>query len=290
MYRLTKFGTVSLDYYNQVDPIGSGETPVSYQALPDGGALDGFGRATKHPGAVERVKTVRLYGLTRSQLESRYFELLSMRGKRDLLFRRTAAGDEHWIYARMASVEGENNFSLARFKFFQDLALRFITQEAAWHGEHLGSWFLDSGVYLGSGYELDAGEAVEMTSSPFSFTVYNGSSAANGRAPVRAMQIIVTTGSAGIDAGTLSISRSGGETLEFSAAMAASKQLVINTGTMQVTLDGADAYDDLDFTATADMATWFSLEPGPNTITVEFTKSGAGDNPTIEFIFDEAWY
>lgn len=290
MYRLTRFGTVSLDYYNQIDPIGSGETPISYQALPIGGALDGFGRATKHPGAVERVKTVRLYGLTRAQLESRYFEILSMRGRRDKLLRLTPSGELHWMYARLASIEGDNDFSLARFKFFQDLALRFLTQESVWHGEHLGSWFLDSGVYLGTGYELDTGDEVEMTASPFSFTVYNGSTADNGRAAVRAMQIIVSTGSVGIDAGTLTITRTGGEILEFSAAMAASKDLIINTGTMQVTLDGADAYDDLDFTATADMAAWFSLEPGPNTITVEFTKSGAGDNPTIEFIFDEAWY
>jgi hypothetical protein len=39
------------------------------------------------------------------------------------------------------------------------------------------------------------------------------------------------------------------------------------------------------------MAAWFTLQPGPNTITVEFNLGSSGSGaPTIEFIFDEAWY
>jgi hypothetical protein len=40
------------------------------------------------------------------------------------------------------------------------------------------------------------------------------------------------------------------------------------------------------------MGSWFTLEPGANTITVEFTldNDGGGTNPTIEFVFEEAWY
>ncbi len=290
MYRLVKFGPISLNYYNQIDPIGSGETPVAFQTLPEGGALDSFGRMTKHPGAVERVKTVRVFGQTRSQLEERYFELLALRGRKDMLFRETVSGEYHHIMARMAEIDGSNDFSLSRFKLFQDLELRFVTQDAFWRGEHQGGWFLDSGIYLNTGLNLDNGNPITLTSSPTNLTVYNGANQAPGRAPVRAMQIVFKTGTTGINAGTLSISRSGGETLEFDGAIAANKELLIDTGAMQVILDGADAYDDLDFAPTADKAVWFCLEPGANQITVEFTKSGAGTNPTIEFIYDEAWY
>ena len=293
MYRLIQFGAVKLDYYNQVDAIGSGETPVSYQILPDGGALDGYGNTNKHPGAVERVKSVRLHGATRAQLEERFFEIMAMRGKRDQLYRRTASGETHRQYARLAAIEGDNDFGYAKYSLIQDIVLRFITQEATWRGDLHGEWLLDSGIYLDGGFDLDSGDPIELTSSPAVITVYNGSTADAGRAPVRSMQIMVITGTVPIQANSLSISRAGGETVEYIGAIGVpgvSSELIIDTGTMQVTVNGVDAYASFDLSPTADMGGWFTLEPGANTITVEFTKDGAGTNPTIEFVFEEAWY
>ena len=78
-----------------------------------------------------------------------------------------------------------------------------------------------------------------------------------------------------------------GESLTFSGTVAANKTLVIDTGTMQVKNDGVDAYDDLAFTPTADLATWFSLLPGSNALTITYTGATGGD---IEFAYYEAWY
>ena len=88
MYRIIRFGQVDLEYFNQVDSIGSGPTPTAYQTLSDGGALDLYGSMQKHPGAVERTKTLRLKAGTQAEVETLFFQLLAMRGKRDRLYRR----------------------------------------------------------------------------------------------------------------------------------------------------------------------------------------------------------
>lgn len=86
----------------------------------------------------------------------------------------------------------------------------------------------------------------------------------------------------------ITIARTGGESITFSGTILANKTLVIDTGTMQVTNDGVDAYDDLTLSPTADLAAWFALEPGSNTITVTFTGGGAGKQ--ISFSYYEVWY
>lgn len=283
MYRLIQFGSVSLEYYNQVDAVGSGETPTAYLPLPDGGAIDLFGDQQKHPSTVERVKSLRLRASTEAALQSLYFGLLALRGKRDKLYRETPDGASQWIYARLVELSASRDFQFSKFRRFQDLELRFVTQEAFWHGDATGS-FLDNGGLLDDGDYFDTGTSADLDTSPETFDVTVGTE--TGLATIRAMTITVYADDAPITA--LIITRTDGETLTFEGTIAADESLIIDTGTMQVMNGGADAYDDLVFDPTADLASWFTLEPGTNEITVAFT--GGGTDAKISFVFQEAWY
>lgn len=285
MYRLIRFGTIDLQHYNQVDVIGSGSTPTAYQQLPEGGAHDLFGDQQKHPGTVERSKSMRLNASTEGALETLFFQLLALRGKRNRLYRQTATGDIHWQYARLVEVTAERSFEQTKFKRIQDISLRFVTQEAFWRGDLGGTWYLDSGEYFDSGLAFDSGQTYPLTSSPTNFTISIGASE-TGRAFTRAVRVSVSAGASSMSAVT--IARTGGESITFSGAILADKTLVIDTGTMQVLNDGVDAYDDLTLSPTADLAAWFALEPGDNDITVTFTGGGTGKE--ISFVYYEVWY
>jgi hypothetical protein len=284
MYRLTKFGTLAIEHYNQVDAIGSGATPSAYQTLPEGGALDLFGSQQKHAGNVERVKSMRLSAATEAALEALYFGVLQLRGKRDRLYRRTVSGDIHWQYARLVEVSAQRTYELAKYKLIQDVDLRFVTQEAFWRGDFGGVWTLDAGEYLDTGLAYDSGDVYALSSSPTALTIAIGTDA--GRAPTRAVRMTISAGASAMSA--ITIARTGGESVTFSGTINANKQLVIDTGTMQVLNDGVDAYADLTLSPTADLAAWFSLLRGSNAITVTFTGGGTGKQ--IAFQYYEAWY
>ena len=285
MYRLIRFGTTDLQHYNQVDAIGSGVTPTAYQVLPEGGALDLFGSQQKHPGAVERSKSMRLTSSTEAALESLFFQLLALRGQRDRLYRETSSGDIQWQYARLVEVTAERSYETAKFKRIQDISLRFMTQEAFWRGDLGGVWYFDSGEYFDSGLEFDSSRTYPLTTSPTSFTITVGASADAGRAASRAVRMQISAGASAMSA--ITIARTGGESITFSGTVLANKILTIDTGTMQVTNDSVDAYDDLALSPTADLAAWFALEPGDNVITVSFTGGGTGKQ--IDFYYYEAW-
>jgi len=286
MYRLIRFGTTNLEYLNQIDSIGSGQTPVNFMILPEGGALDGYGGRQKSPGTVERSKTVRLWASTESALESIFLDILSQRGKRDRLLRRTSQGDYHWMYARLVEVQGGRSFEQTKFRRVQDVGLMFVGQEANWKGFYRTEWELDDGIYLDSCYRLDSSEVHALTSSPTTFTITVGSASDKGRMPVRGVKMIVAAGDAGMSA--ITIARSGGESLLYDDTVPSGGTLTIDTGLMTVSCTGeSNAYDNLTFTATADMAAWFTLQPGSNDISVSFTGGGTGRQ--IDFEFCEAW-
>ena len=286
MYRLITFGTTTLEYYNQVDGIGSGETPTQFQALPEGGALDLFGSQQKHPGVVEYSKSLRLQAATKTALTNLYLGLLQLRGKRDMLYRKTVGSNlTHWKYARLVQVTASRDFDQAKFKLIQDVDLRFASQETFWHGTAVG-WTLDSGYYLNAGLSLDTGNSQTLTTSPKTFTLTLGSASDAGRAPTRAIIMTINPGNASMR--NITIARTGGESLYYSGSLASGELLVINTGSMQVMKSGVDAYSNLTFTPTADLATWFSLLPGANAMSVSWTGGGTGAE--IDFVYTEDWY
>lgn len=285
MYRLIRFGFIDLQHYNQVESIGSGATPTAYQQLPEGGVLDLYGGQQKHPGTVERSKSMRLSASTEAELESLYFQLLALRGRRDKLYRETVSGDIHWQYARLVEITAERSYEQTKYKRIQDISLRFVTQEAFWRGDRGGTWYLNSGEYLNTGLALNSDQTYPLTSSPTNFTISIGASE-TGRAAIRAVRLDISAGASSMSAVT--IARAGGESITFSGTILANKTLVIDTGTMQVLNDGVDAYDDLTLSPTADLAAWFALEPGDNDITVTFTGGGTGKE--ISFTYYEVWY
>lgn len=286
MYRITAFDLVSFKHYNQVDTIGSGATPTAYQTLPEGGALDLYGNQQKHPGAVERIVARRLKATTQAGLESLFFQLLALRGKRGRLYRETATGDIHWQYARLVELNADRSYEQTKFQSIQDISLRFVTQEAFWRGDLGGVWYLNSGEFLNTGLALNSGQTYPLTTSPTSLTVSIGTVSDAGRAPIRAVRMAISAGAS--DMSAVTIARAGGESLTFSGTILAGNDLIIDTGTMQVLNDNADAYDDLTISSTADLAAWFALVPGDNDITVTFTGGGTGKE--ISFLYYEVWH
>ena len=287
MYRLVRFGTTNIEYSNQVEPVGSGPTPTAYYNMPDGGAVDSFGSARKSPGAFEIVKSTRLVGGSEADLEAKYFQLLALAGTRDKLYRRTSQGDIHWMYARLAEVAAQRSYEQARFRLIQDVDLRFIRQEAVWHGTWSGSWLLDSGIYLDTGYDLDSGDVISLDTNAKTFTIAVGSASDPGRAPARSMQIQVHANIFAITG--LTIARTGGEAISYTGTIPSSGTLTIDTGSMQVQCtDDAGAYNHLVIAPTADLASWFTLLPGDNEITV--TRTGGDPTASIQFMYYEAWY
>lgn len=284
MYRLIRFGEIDLEHYNQVDFIGSGVTPTAYHPLPEGGSLDMFGQQQKHPGTVDRLKSIRLKGADEEELEQLYFMLLSMRGRRERLYRRTLTGDVHWQYARLVEVGAHRAYEQAKFRVIQDVDVRFTAQEAFWHGDFGGAWYLNSGERLDAGLALDSGQLYPLESSPAVIYISIGSDI--GRGASRAVRIRILAGDAAIT--SITIERSGGESITFEGEIAAGTSAVIDTGTMQVTNSGEDAYDDLILSPQADMAAWFTLLPGENEITVTFDGGGSGSE--IDFNYYEEWY
>ena len=286
MYRLIRFGLISLEHYNQVDVVGSGSTPTSYYPLPEGGAWDNFGSQQKHVGMVERVSSRRLRGSTAAATEQLYFELLAQRGTRNRLYRQTKAGNIHWQFARLVEVTAQRSYEQTKFGdgIIQDIDLRFITQETFWRGSLGGAWYFDSGEYFDSGLSFDSAQSFDLISSPTEITLTTSDDI--GRATTRALRINIEAGSSAIT--SITIARTGGESITFSGTIASGDTLIIDTGTMQVTNDGNDAYDDLTLSPTADLAAWFSLVAGDNEITITYTGGGTGS--TIDFSYYEAWF
>ena len=286
MYRLTQFDTLSLTHANQVDSIGSGELKTAYHPLPDGGALDLLGDAQIYPGVTEITKTVRLTAATESALSELYFSLLALTGKPYKLYRELVDGTRHWVWARM-SINGSRAYEQAKFKRIQDVSITFKTNEAIWRGDRVGYWFFDTGEYFDDDPVLyfDDATPISLPSSPTVFTESVGLATDAGRAPVRAMTLIIDTGDAPMS--NITIQRTGGETLTFTGTIPAESWLLINTGTMQVMNGFTPAYDDLVLPETADMGAWFTLLPGDNEITVSF--DGGGTGAQIIPCYYEAW-
>lgn len=284
MYRLAYFAGVALQQFNQVDVIGSGVTPTAYQVLANGGALDLFGSMDKHPGITERTKSLRFHRDDPATLESLFFRLLALRGKRDRLVRETVSGDLHWAYARLVEVTASRDFTLTKFRSIQDIDLRFAQQDPTWRGDYHGLWYFDDGHRFDEGLNFDSSDPVALDSNPKTLTITIGAGEM-GRMTSRAVRIVVDAGDASMS--NVIISRTGGESLTYGASLGANGQLVIDTGAMQVKVNGADAYDNLILSPTADFACWFSLVPGDNVITVTYTGGGTGKQ--IEFQFFEEW-
>lgn len=288
MYRLTRFGSLNLEHYNQVDDVGSGETPTAFLALADGGALDAYGGLRKHPRTVTRVKRLRLQATTRQGVSDDFMRLIALRGTRAQLFRRMADASEHWTWARLVEVVAQRSYEQTRFRYIQDVELRFVTSEATWRGETSGArWYLNSGKYLNNGLFFNS-NSYDLAEGDNEITVTLGASDDPGRAPVKAINIMVTAGSEDIT--SLSITRQNGEVITYSGTIASGETLMIDTGTLQVIGESeeADAYGLCGFTPAEDDGAWLTLQPGSNQLT--FTIEGGGSGTTLDLGFDEAWY
>jgi hypothetical protein len=177
-------------------------------------------------------------------------------------------------------VSAQRHYEQAQYKLIQDVSLRFVTSSPTWNGRAIGAWYLDTGEYLDRGLLLST--AIDMDGEDTEFVLALNPDSA----PVRAMRITITNLGLDADMPSFELSRAGGESLDFSAAV--DGELILDTGAMQALNGGVDRYDALILGASSDLSAWITLQPGTNTMAVHVPSAAA--HGTISFALYEAWY
>jgi hypothetical protein len=292
MYRLIKFGSTSLEHYNQVETVGSGQLEGGYVRLAGGGAFDLYGTGRVLPGTTEIVKTLRIQAASAADLETKFFGLMALKGKRDRLWRRTVQGHYHWITARLVEIAALRSYQITPFKRIQDVELRFVAQDPCWSGLHHGGWTLDSGVLLDNAYALDSTAVATLNSETTYVSLFN-----NGNYPVSDIGIIIEPGSANITALTIytdgvAPNEDPDTTHLVMDTLPANSTISIDCGSYEVTgvsgmlpLEGL--YDQLQLGNLHNRATWLTLYPGETRVSIQ--RTGGGADSKISFFYSDGW-
>jgi hypothetical protein len=282
MYRLIRFGQTNLEYRNQIDTVGNGTAVTGYLPLPGGGAFDFYGSDVAPTEVIERVKRIRLQASSEAALQQIFLTFLTLRGKRDKLYRRLKTGEIQWTWARLVEVVAERSYEQSIFKWIQDIELRFNCV-GAWNGYNHGeNWLLDSGEYLDSNLVLDAelGFSFTLNASPKNIVIANA-----GNTVVKNIRLRLHVGSVALTSVTFTVS--GQSQFTWSGNAGAGKDLVIDCGAQAVTLDGADAYSGFSFGGSHVIDDWLRFGPGNTTLTVAFV--GGGVNSQLVTTFNDTW-
>ncbi|NMC84287.1 MAG: hypothetical protein GYA58_03275 [Anaerolineaceae bacterium] len=203
------------------------------------------------------------------------------------MYRRLYNGEEHWVYARLVEIAATRSYELSKFRFIQDVELRFVCQDGAWRGIYKGAWLLNSGIRLNTGYIIGSPNQVKLIGSPTLAIWKVGEADDPGRAPIRALVITIQAG--GADISNVIIERDGGETLSYAGTIPAGGKLQVDCAVMQVTCtDVADAYNNLELGPSADLGAWFTLLPGDNRVTIRY--NGCGNGASADAVYYEVWY
>ncbi len=279
MYLLTTFGTVALPTNNEVQEI-SPSPALEASVNTVSGGFDRFGTAVAPQQWPQPISTQGvIYDEDTSVTRAAFDRLKALVGSRALLWRESLDnGTQHYTHARLVAVPTTRQIDQWES---QPVTMNFELW-TSWRGATVygAPWFLDSGIYLDTGYFLDVvATTTTLASSPGTATFTNG-----GNMVVTDPVITVTAGSAAITA--LSI-RVGAAHLTYAGTVGAGTALVIDAGAWSVKKGGVNAWSQFAFGTAHAFGGMFEFAPGANAVVVTFT--GGSTNSTIAADYKDAW-
>lgn len=280
-YRLERFGTVTLPNFNPGSDIGTGDARLQLQELPGGGAFDMLGSEQAQPGPVRLSKRGTVHSDDILALETDFYALRALLGKRDRLYRwRYASGLTEWCWARLSGINGQR---LVGDRYKIDLNIEFMKLSPLWNGaRHGDGWLLDAGEYLDTGLELDeeSGDIYTLYGATTNIVVNNG-----GNAVVRNAILRIIPGTDAITAVT--ITKIGETEITYAGTIAPSQILEIDCGAWSVKNNAVDDYDGLTYGSGHAIDGLLRLDPGDNAITI--VKVGGNINDRIDLEYYDGW-
>jgi hypothetical protein len=283
MYRLKTFGKNSLPVYDYAWDAG---TPESLQALISsvgGVTFDAYG-VDDAPASLPYSISYKCVAVasTAAALRTTLDTLRAQHGKREKLYRMAESDNEelHFAWARLTQIQVSNTVS-DQAMIWQPLTLVFLVL-TSWNGiQHGQPWFFDDGVLFDDGAYLDLDDVWTPSASGDTETVNNGGN--------RSVSNAVLTIRAGASATISDVRiRCGDCDWTWTGTVAVSTILVIDCGRRTVRNDGVDAYSGFAHNTGHKIADWLRLEPGDNTVTINYTGN-AGALATVEFNFYDGW-
>ncbi len=284
-YKLTSFAYVDLDKFEQVEDMGTGEAPSSYQRMPGGGSIDNYGAVQTFAGSVARNKSM-VYALsTATLLQTDLNNLKKLRGIRDQLYRVDDDANTSWVYARLTQITVRRTTDEARniINKIQSVSLSFVCESDEWSSLVTGLWLLNDGYLLNDGLFLNGAAPTTLTTSPEDLVITITQTATEGKIPTSSIEFSITPVSAMT---SLLIEDEQGGSILFTGTVDAGDTLIIDVGEETIRNDSVDAYDDGTFTRGNNSHAWLELAVGTNNIT--FTQNSGG-NVEVSYNLMEKW-
>lgn len=272
MYRIDRFGSITLSSYNNDFTLSPVQTPPSIIATSAGAFdNDGAGRSRQqfpHPISYECVVAGDEYNENRATLD----ELRAAVGTRSRLYR--IATDDDTIQSCIARlIDMPHTWPYEQRGYFR-IQLRFL-QLTPWQGSDHAEWRLDDGYLLNDGLLFDPNTYKVTLSTTPTQTVVNG-----GNLPVHDVTLTLTAGAAALTGASFSMP---GVSLIYLGSIPALGTLVIDCGAKSVTVNGAPNYRGLALGPAHTSEHWIELQPGNNSITASGTGTTTGATWAVNF-------
>ena len=284
MYRIERFGAITLPVGNNEYTLSPAPARMAVVETTSGGYdNDGNGRSKQAlPFAINYTGIVSedTDGLNRTRLDA----LRGAVGTRALLYRRAADDDTvqtciarlvsapmTWPYTQRGWFETEFNF------------MQLTPWRGAWHESE---WFLDEGVRLDDGRELDEAPPIAWDPAVKSTTTTNA-----GNLPINDAVLTMTAGGSAIssilitlyDYATAEIRSQ----LQWMGSLAAGRSLVIDSGAFSILNDGTSNYGNLTLTTNHKADHWLEVLPGTNGLVI--VRFGGDATSTFSFNYRDGW-
>ena len=256
-YKLTKFGGVSLPGYNRESGLDTAPPLDGFVGTVLGG-YDGYG-TDEAPSSTPYTLTVRavLSEETDAGQRAAIDGLRALSRTRGQLVRQADDdASEQWATARLENmvhrrITGINGYQVLEFTWLV---------ESQWHG-------------------VEGTFSVSLGSSPYALAVENP-----GNRTVTDAILTITAGDAPIT--SVTITTTNGTHLVWTGTLAATKQLVFDSGAKSITNDGVNAYSGFGYGASHSIDDWLRLA-GSMDISISYVGGGTG--AIVGIAFYEGW-
>ena len=277
--RLTQFGTYTLPLFNKRDQVGTGDTGGSLLNLVSGASYDGLGTGDATEAATTLTTSYEIIDSTASAVQTARDAIRALAGQRLRLWAQMPDASLRFVWARLARIRMERR---REYIFYQPVELTFEVAAPGWNGtQHGAAWLLDDGETLDTGLYLDLDDVWIPSADGDDETFNNG-----GNRTVRdAFVTITASATAAISNITISC---GDCDWTWTGTVAVSTSLTIDCGTRSIKNNGVDAYSGFALNAGHTVADWLQLEPGDNTITINYSDN-ADNSAGVTVSYYDGW-